>query len=67
MNSITTLNGMNCNRGLAEDFGVSFRLARFEVVFCASFCFLFCILYLVGQQSIFPWVILLMDVLVLSM
>ncbi len=67
MNSITTLNGKNCNRGLAEDFGVSFRLARFEVVFCASFCFLFCILYLVGQQSIFPWVILLMDVLVLSM
>lgn len=67
MNSLTTLNGTNCNRGLPEDFGVSFRLARFEALFCASFCFLFCILYLVEQQSLFPWVVLLMDVLMLSM
>lgn len=67
MNSLTTLNGTNCNRDLPEDFDVSFRLARFEALFCASFCFLFCILYLVEQQSLFPWVVLLMDVLMLSM
>ena len=67
MNSLTTLNGTNCNRGLPEDFDVSFRVARFEALFCASFCFLFCILYLVEQQSLFPWVVLLMDVLMLSM
>lgn len=43
------------------------RASYFQIIYCSLFCILYCGLYAVGQQSLFSWAILAVDVLCLAM
>ena len=55
------------SRSFTEEWPRIVRASRFQIIYCTVFCILYCGLYAAGQQSLFSWAVLAVDVLCLAM
>ena len=57
----------SADRAFPDKKSILVRASHFQIIYCSLFCLLYCVLYAVGQQSLFSWAVLFMDVLCLAM